>query len=136
MAIHHVSLEVTPAEVERTVEFWTLVGFERVEAPGEISEYVTWLERDGHQVHLIHTPEPVAPTLGHTAVVAPDMESTMGALSKAGFGVEEARPLWGERRAFAIAPAGHRVELMAAPPPASGSRGGHRAGDRRDPGDP
>ena len=40
-------------------------------------------------------------------------------MADAGFEVEESRPLWGARRAFAIAPAGHRVELMEAPPPAS-----------------
>ena len=38
-------------------------------------------------------------------------------LSDAGFQVEDTRQLWGADRAFAIAPGGHRVELMAAPPP-------------------
>ena len=42
---------------------------------------------------------------------------TLERLRAGGFEVEESRELWGERRAFAIAPAGHRVELMAAPPP-------------------
>ena len=116
MAIHHVSLEVPPADVERTVGFWRLLGFAQVEAPEEIAPYVTWLEREAQQIHLIHTPEATAPALGHAAVVAPQFEATVTALREAGFEVEETRELWGERRAFALAPAGHRVELMAAPP--------------------
>jgi SAM-dependent methyltransferase len=38
-------------------------------------------------------------------------------LRGAGFEVEDTRQLWGADRAFAIAPGGHRVELMQAPPP-------------------
>lgn len=116
MALHHVSLEVPRAEVERTVEFWTLLGFERLEAPADIAAHVTWLEREGHQIHLIHHDDAIVPVLGHAAVVAPGFERTVAALREAGFEVTDAQELWGEPRAFAIAPAGHRVELMAAPP--------------------
>jgi|SRR5215211_951711 len=114
--LHHVSLEVPPDDVERSVAFWELVGFERVDAPEALGPYVTWLERDGHQIHLIHTDAATAPALGHAAVVATDFDSTVNRLRDGGFEVEETRELWGEPRAFAIAPAGHRVELMAAPP--------------------
>lgn len=122
--LHHVSLEVTPDEVERTVEFWTILGFERLAAPDPIAEYVTWLERGENQIHLIHTPEPSVPTLGHPAVVAPggDFEAAVAALRAGGFEFEESQQLWGKRRGFAVAPAGHRVEVMEAPPPA-GSAG-------------
>jgi catechol 2,3-dioxygenase-like lactoylglutathione lyase family enzyme len=122
VALHHVSLEVPPADVERTVEFWTLLGFRRLPAPDQIAEYVTWLERGPNQVHLIHTEAAAVPTLGHPAVVAEDFDGTVAGLRGAGFQVEDAQELWGERRAFALGPAGHRVELMAAPPPA-GSAG-------------
>jgi hypothetical protein len=115
--IHHVSLEVAPADVERTVEFWELIGFARTSAPNEIAEFVTWVERPPHQVHLIHTDEGTAPVLGHTAVVAPEFDGTVAALRDAGFTVEHAQELWGAPRAFALAPGGHRVELMASPPP-------------------
>lgn len=115
--IHHVSIEVPPADVERTVEFWGVLGFEPLPAPDQIAEYVTWLESGANQIHLIHTPEPSVPALGHPAVVAPDFDATVEALREAGFSVEEADQLWGEPRAFAIAPAGHRVEVMRAPPP-------------------
>lgn len=118
--LHHVSLEVPHAEVERTVEFWELLGFRRLPAPEAIAGFVTWLERDANQIHLIHTDEPAVPTIGHPAIVVADFDATLKALREAGFTVEEARELWGEPRAFAIAPAGHRVELMAAPPEPSG----------------
>ena len=68
--LHHVSLEVAPDDVDRTIEFWTLLGFTKLDAPPEIAEYVTWLERDANQIHLIHTPQPTVPALGHPAVVA------------------------------------------------------------------
>lgn len=117
-ALHHVSIEVPPAEVERTVVFWELIGFRRVQAPEEIAQYVTWLERELNQIHLIHTEEATVPALGHVAVVAADFGATTRRLREAGFEVTDARELWGEPRAFAVGPAGHRVELMAAAPPA------------------
>jgi catechol 2,3-dioxygenase-like lactoylglutathione lyase family enzyme len=118
--LHHVSLEVPQAEVDRTVEFWGLLGFERVEPPEPIAPFVTWLERDSTQIHLIHSESPVVPSLGHAAVVAADFAAASERLRNAGFEVTEAQELWGESRAFAIAPGGHRVELMAAPPAPSG----------------
>ena len=40
-------------------------------------------------------------------------------VSAAGIDVAESRELWGARRAFAVSPGGHRVELMESPPPTS-----------------
>ncbi len=117
--LQHVSIEVPAAEAERTVEFWALLGFDRVEPPEPLAGYVTWLEREGTQIHLIHTDEASVPVLGHVAVVAPDFQAAFDRIADAGYEIEESRRLWGERRAFAIAPVGHRVELMAAPPPPS-----------------
>lgn len=114
--LHHVSLEVSPEDVERSLEFWSTLGFSRVEAPGELGGYVTWIEREGTQIHLIHTPDATVPALGHVAVVARDFDAAIERLRGAGFEVEDARELWGEPRAFAIAPGGHRVEVMRAPP--------------------
>jgi hypothetical protein len=115
--LHHVSLEVKPDDVGRAVEFFELIGFERVPAPDPIAPFVTWLEEGGTQVHLIHTPEPTIPALGHPAFVAPRFDSTVAALRDAGFEVEAADELWGKPRAFAVIPGDQRVELMAAPPP-------------------
>ena len=118
--LHHVSLEVRPGDVDRTLDFFAALGFEPVPAPDSIAPFVTWLERDANQVHLIHTPEATVPPLGHPAFVAADFDATLGRLRDGGFGVEPADELWGERRAFAVMPGGQRVELMAAPPPAAG----------------
>jgi catechol 2,3-dioxygenase-like lactoylglutathione lyase family enzyme len=117
LMLQHVSLEVPPAEVERMIEFWRLLGFKQTEPPEPIAEFVSWLGRGGTQIHLLHAEEATAPPLGHAAVVAEDFDAAVARLRDAGFEAEETRELWGARRAFAIAPAGHRVELMAAPPP-------------------
>ena len=116
--LHHVSLEIPPEEAERTVEFWGLLGFEEVPAAEVLGDRVRWLEHDGTQIHLILTEGHTAPALGHAAVVAPDHAEAKQRLRDAGFQVEDTRQLWGADRAFAIAPGGHRVELMQAPPPA------------------
>ena len=59
---------------------------------------------------------PVAPPRGHLAVVATDFEATVERLRAHGFEVEPRRPHWGAPRALVVAPGGHRVELMQAPP--------------------
>jgi catechol 2,3-dioxygenase-like lactoylglutathione lyase family enzyme len=115
--LHHVSLEIPPEAVSPSAEFWAALGFQRVPAPVEVAEYVTWFERAGTQIHLIHTPRPTVPAVGHAAIVAPDFDEAIERLRAAGFEVEPARELWGRPRAVATAPGGHRVELMAAPPP-------------------
>ena len=113
--LHHVGIEVAPAEVEAAAGFFELVGFERVEPPPTLAEY-TWLERGGTQVHLMPVEEPTVPSPGHLAVVATDFEATVARLRERGFAVEPKREHWGQPRALAFAPGGHRVELMAAPP--------------------
>ena len=118
--LQHVSLEVRPAEAERAVAFWKLLGFEHVEAPEPIASYVAWLERAGTQIHLIFSERATVPSLGHAAVVVDDFDHAIGELAGAGHQVEESRRLWDARRAFAIAPGGHRVELMESPPPTRG----------------
>ena len=107
-----------PDEAERTLEFWRLIGFDQVAAPEALCDAILWVEREGTQIHLILTEGHTAPVLGHAAVVIPDHAEAKGRLREAGFEVEDTRQLWGADRAFAIAPGGHRVELMAAPPPA------------------
>ncbi len=106
--------------METAIEFWGLLGFERIDSPEPLGGYVTWLEHRGTQIHLIHTDAATVPVLGHAAVVVEDFEATLAGITDAGHQVEEARALWGARRAFAVAPGGHRVELMESPPPALG----------------
>jgi len=113
--LHHVGIEVAPAEIERTVELWQLLGFELVEPPASLSEF-TWLEREGTQIHLMPTESPTVPPRGHTAVVVADFERVFATLSERGFEVERRREHWGAPRAVVIGPAGHRIELMDHPP--------------------
>jgi catechol 2,3-dioxygenase-like lactoylglutathione lyase family enzyme len=113
--LHHVGIEVAPADIEAAAGFFELLGFERVEPPETLRKY-TWLEREGTQVHLMPEAEPTVPSPGHLAVVAPDFEATVARLRERGFEVEPKREHWGQPRALAIAPGCHRVELMAAPP--------------------
>jgi len=114
--LHHVGIEVRAEDVPRALELFDALGFEPVEPPPSLAEGFTWVERDGTQVHLMHTAAPTVPPRGHLAVVAPDFDAACAALAERGFEVEERRPHWGERRAVVRAPGGHRVELMAAPP--------------------
>lgn len=113
--LHHVGIELQPSDVDRAVEFFELLGFERVESPPTLAEY-TWLDRGGTQVHLMPEEYPTVAPRGHLAVVVPDFEPTLGRLREHGFEVERRREHWGAPRAHAIAPGGHRVELMAAAP--------------------
>jgi len=113
--LHHVGIEVAPADLERSVELWQALGFERVEPPATLSEFV-WLEREGTQIHLMPANEPSVPARGHVAVAVADFEEAVAALDDCGFTVERRREHWGSPRAVVIAPGGHRVELMASPP--------------------
>jgi hypothetical protein len=113
--LHHVGIEVSPADIERTTELFQLLGFELVEPPASLSEF-TWLERAGTQVHLMPTGSPTVPPRGHTAVVVADFEAVFTALGEHGFEVERRREHWGAPRALVTAPGGQRIELMAAPP--------------------
>ena len=117
--LQHVSIEVLPADVEATVAFFELLGFARIDSPEALGGNVTWLERQGTHIHLIHTEGATVPFLGHAAVVVDDFEGAMTRVGDAGHEVEETRQLWGARRAFAVGPGGHRVELMEFPPPST-----------------
>jgi len=113
--LQHVGIEVAPADIEAAAGFFELLGFERVEPPATLREY-TWLERKGTQVHLMPEVEPTVPSPGHLAVTVAGFEATVSLLREGGFEVEPKREHWGQPRALAIAPGGHRVELMAAAP--------------------
>jgi catechol 2,3-dioxygenase-like lactoylglutathione lyase family enzyme len=120
--LHHVGIEVATGDVERSVEFFAALGFERVEPPPALAAGFTWLERGGTQIHLMHEQQPSVPPRGHLAVVVPEFEATIERLRDRGFETSPGRRHWGAARAHAVAPGGHRVELMASPPQPSGSR--------------
>jgi catechol 2,3-dioxygenase-like lactoylglutathione lyase family enzyme len=118
VTLQHVSLEVRPDDVPAELAFWRLLGFAEVEPPGTLGERSAWLQRGATQVHLLFAEDPVVPPSGHAAVVAEEFDATLAALRDAGHEAEERTRHWGAARAFARTPAGHRVEVMAAPPPA------------------
>jgi predicted molibdopterin-dependent oxidoreductase YjgC len=45
--LQHVSLEVSPDQVDDCVAFWSLLGFARVDPPPSLRERAAWVERDG-----------------------------------------------------------------------------------------
>jgi catechol 2,3-dioxygenase-like lactoylglutathione lyase family enzyme len=114
--LHHAGIEIEPSEVDRAVEFFALLGFEQVQPPPALATGFTWLERDGTQVHLMHEERPTVPSRGHLAIVVADFDTAVARLREHGFETRPGREHWGAPRAHAIAPGGHRVELMAAPP--------------------
>jgi catechol 2,3-dioxygenase-like lactoylglutathione lyase family enzyme len=117
VTLQHVSIETRPGDVEACVRFYELVGFRRVDPPPSLADRATWVERDGTQVHLMLADDPVVPPNGHHAVVVSDYEAKLAALRDAGFDPEPRKEHWGAPRSFVRNPAGHRVEVMAAPPP-------------------
>ncbi|HEV2814462.1 MAG TPA: VOC family protein [Solirubrobacteraceae bacterium] len=114
--IHHVALEVRRDDVGESERFWELLGFARVDLPPSLAGRAVWLERGGTQVHLMYADDPVAPPSGHVAVVADDYERTLDRLRAAGHDPEPRAQHWGAPRCFVRCPAGHRVEVMSAPP--------------------
>jgi hypothetical protein len=117
MSLQHVSLEVAGADADAEVAFWGLLGFGPVRVPEGLASRTRWVGRDGTQIHLLLTDAPVVPSQGHAAVVVAGYPGTVAALRGAGFQVDARTEHWGAPRAFTRSPAGHRVELMAAPPP-------------------
>jgi len=113
--LQHAGIEVSPADLDRTVEFFAILGFSVV--PDPFDGGFTWLECAGTQIHLMHEDDPTVPARAHVAVVVPQFDAALARLQEHGFEVERRREHWAEPRALAIAPGGHRVELMKAPPP-------------------
>jgi catechol 2,3-dioxygenase-like lactoylglutathione lyase family enzyme len=114
--IAHVALETSPSDGPAAIGFWEQLGFAQVEPPPSLRDRAAWLERGGTQIHLLWNDRPTIAPEGHVAVVVPDYPATLDRLRTAGHTVESRTPHWGSARAFARAPGGHRVELMAYPP--------------------
>jgi catechol 2,3-dioxygenase-like lactoylglutathione lyase family enzyme len=118
--LQHVSIETRREDADACVRFYELLGFERVDPPPSLAEHATWVERGGTQIHLLFADDPVIPPSGHYAVVVGDYEGALERLRDAGFEPDRRREHWGAPRSFVKDPAGHVVELMAAPPPRHG----------------
>jgi catechol 2,3-dioxygenase-like lactoylglutathione lyase family enzyme len=123
VTLQHVTLELRESQVEACVDFYALLGFTRVAPPPSLADRAAWLQSGDRQIHLMWVDEPVVAPRGHVAVVAPAYDSVVGALRDAGFEVEPRVEHWGAARSYVHDPAGHLVEVMAAPPPASTAAG-------------
>ena len=114
--IAHVAIEVREDEVDACVEFWSILGFEHVQAPAALAARATWVQAGPTQIHLLHEDAPVVAPEGHVAVVVGEYDATLRALRDAGFEPQPRTEHWGSPRAFVRCPAGHRVELVAFAP--------------------
>src|SRR6188472_2622486 len=109
--IQHVSFEVRPDQLDACIEFYELLGFRRVTAPEKLAGFVTWLEREGDQFHLLQLPETSHMNAGHAAVsLGDDYEATQTRLRDARHQVDDHEEYWGSPRSFARDPAGNLVE--------------------------
>jgi catechol 2,3-dioxygenase-like lactoylglutathione lyase family enzyme len=116
VTLQHVTLEVRPEEVRACVAFWALAGFEEIPAPPALRDEFTWVQRAGTQIHLVATDAPAVAERGHVAVVADDYAATVQRMADAGFVPRAGLRAWDADRVFVRDPAGHRVEIMEAPP--------------------
>lgn len=114
--IQHAGLELRREDADAEVAFWALLGFAEVEPPEPLRERSRWVERGGAQIHLLYDEDPVVPAQGHVAVVAEDYDAAIARLRAAGHEAAPRREYWGAARTQVHTPAGHRVEVMAAPP--------------------
>jgi catechol 2,3-dioxygenase-like lactoylglutathione lyase family enzyme len=114
--LQHASLEVPPDRVRDSVAFWALLGFEEIEPPPLLGDRFTWVQREGTQIHLIATDDPVNAREGHVAVIAPDYDTTLRLLLDAGFEPRAGLNAWDAPRAFVREPGGNLVEVMSKPP--------------------
>ena len=115
--LQHVSLETRRADADAEISFWGLLGITPVDPPGGLGEVAGWVQSGTTQIHLLYRDDPVVMPQGHVAVVAPaPFEATIAALEAAGHATEPRAQHWGVPRSFVRSPAGHLVEVMAAPP--------------------
>ena len=119
--LQHVSLEVRPDQVRDCVAFWELLGFTEIEPPPILRDRFTWVERDGTHIHLVPVDDPAVPKEGHTAIVAPEGETTVQTLREHGFDPGPACAIDGEPLGSRIVPesateplAQHRAPMHAA----------------------
>ena len=107
--IQHVSLECRREDADAHRAFWTALGFTEIQPPESLRDRAAWLQSGETQIHLLWAENPVVPPEGHVAVQVADLDAL-------GIETEERTPHWGERRVYARAPGGHRVELFEVGP--------------------
>lgn len=123
MPIDHVTLEVSAEQLGDCVALWKVLDFVQVPLPEEYANRNAWMYHGGTTIHLLVTDAPVVPPVGHAAVVLESYETTSDSLREAGFEPRPQTEFWGAARAYITDPAGHTVEIMAAPPPIAAALG-------------
>lgn len=117
-AIQHIGLELVAADLPAARRFWALLGLSELVVPPSLAGRAVWLGGPGGQVHLLVVERGPTPAGTHVALEIGDrLEAVVTALRAEGFKVQERRAHWGATRMLALAPGGHRVELMAQAPP-------------------
>ena len=114
--LQHVSVEVHPNQVDACLAFWRLLGFEPMTPPPILRGSVTWVQRNGTQIHFLHTDDPQPTRRGHAAVVVEDYDATLAALVEAGHELRAGSNAWDAPRTFVRDPVGNLFEVMSAPP--------------------
>jgi catechol 2,3-dioxygenase-like lactoylglutathione lyase family enzyme len=114
--LQHVSVEIRPDQEGACVAFWQLLGFEPMTPPPILRGHVTWVQRNGTQIHFLHTDDPKPTAQGHGAVVVEDYEGTLAKLAAAGHEVSEGSNAWDAPRSFVRDPAGNLFEVMSKSP--------------------
>lgn len=117
MSVHHVAIEVRREQALACRDFYGLLGFAEVDPPPALRDRALWVQAKATQIHLLFAERPTVAPDGHVAVVVDDYQATLAALRDAGHEPDPRREHWGSPRAFVRDPAGHRVEVMAFPPP-------------------
>lgn len=118
--IQHVTREIPPSALDACIDFYRLLGFERVQEPPGLAGTAVWLERSGTQVHLQPRPDARLQS-GHVGVVVDPYETVLERLRDAGHEAEPRAEHWGSPRAYVRDPAGNLVELMAWAPGENGA---------------
>jgi catechol 2,3-dioxygenase-like lactoylglutathione lyase family enzyme len=117
MNLQHTSLEIRREDEAAEIAFWALLGFAHVDVPAALRGIAAWVAANGTHIHLLYDDAPTVAPRGHVAILADDYDATVAAIRDAGFDFRPDAELWGVPRGFVRTPAGHRVEIMSAPPP-------------------
>jgi catechol 2,3-dioxygenase-like lactoylglutathione lyase family enzyme len=115
--LQHVTLEIRAEQLRDCIRFWELLGFTELEPPELLRGRFFWVGRNDTQIHLQPVEDPAVPENGHAAVVPDDAEAAVATLREHGFDPQPGSNAWDAPRWFVRDPAGHRVEVMSAPPP-------------------
>ena len=116
MTVHHVALETARPTRERPSRSSPCSASRRSRRRRRCASARAGSSAAATQVHVLYADDPVVPPSGHVAMVVARLRPDPRGLRAAGHTVEDRNPHWGSPRAFATAPGGHRVELMAFAP--------------------